>query len=152
MHPEYKLFKYSNFSTNLRNLRKSVDKLQDLAEGDETAFAHDERLGLRVQNKPYPRWQGSVAEQLLKQDIDSGHHLNMKPRELKQSRAEYGPFPATVFRDHIHQELRARMERPYWLARQKEKEEKQNKKKWSVDVLPSNKLSLTIVRKIHYSL
>jgi hypothetical protein len=60
MRPEFQLYKYANFTTNLRNLRKTVNKLQDLADGDEAAFAHDESLGLRVHNKPYPRWQGTV--------------------------------------------------------------------------------------------
>jgi hypothetical protein len=129
MRPEFQLYTYNNFATNLRNLRKTVAKQQDLADDDEAAFAHDELLGLRVNSKPYPRWQGSVAEQLLKQDIDNGRHVSMKPRELKESRAEYGPYPGTIFRDHIHQELRARMERPYWLARRKEKEEAKRKKK-----------------------
>jgi hypothetical protein len=126
--PEFQVYNYDNFVTNLRNMRKTVTKQQDLADDDEAAFAHDELLELRVNGKPYPRWQGSVAEQLLKQDIDNGRHINMKPRELRESRLEYRPYPQTVFRDHIHQELRARMERPYWLARRKEKEEAKQKK------------------------
>jgi hypothetical protein len=129
MRKEYQAYKYENFATNLRSLRKQVAEKQGLADDDEAAFAHDEMLGLRVNSKPYPRWQGSVAEQLLKQDIDNGRHVHMKPRELKESRIEYGPYPGTVFRDHIHQELRARTERPYWLARRKEKEEAKGKKK-----------------------
>jgi hypothetical protein len=130
MRPEYQLYKYENFVTNLRNLRKQIAEKQDLADDNEAAFAHDEVFGLRVNSKPYPRWQGSVAERLLKQDIDNGQHLHMKPHELKESRVEYGPYyPGTIFRDHIHQELRARMERPYWLARRKEKEEVRCNKK-----------------------
>jgi hypothetical protein len=129
LRPEFQLYKYENFVTNLRNLRKQIAEKQDLADDDEAAFAHDEVFGLRVNSKPYPRWQGSVAELLLKQDIDNGQHVHMKPRELKQSRTEYGPYPGTIFRDHIHQELRARMERPYWLARRKEKEEKKRSTK-----------------------
>ena len=137
MRSEYQLYKYSNFATNLRNLRKTVTKQQGLADDDEAAFAHDERLRLRVHNKPYPRWQGSVAERLLKQDIDNGRNLNMTPCEMKASRVEYGPYPGTIFRDHIHQELWARMERPYWLARRKEKEEekKKNAKKKKQEIL-----------------
>jgi hypothetical protein len=95
---------------------------------DKAAFLHDEALNLRANNKPYPRWGGTVAEDLLKTDIDEGKHETMKPRELQATRPEYSLYPLKVFRDHVQQELRARCERSYWLARHQE-ETKQEKKK-----------------------
>ena len=104
--------------------------LQKLANADEAALAHDLALGIRKNNKPYPRWQGSEAEGLLKLDIDNGLNQIMRPKALRASRPQYLQFPLDVFRNHIYQETRARMERPYWLARKKEKEEeKRNKSK-----------------------
>lgn len=134
MHTEYTEFEYKNFVSNLYNLRKKHEDLLTRAKEDAEALAHDLALGLRVHTKPYPCWQGSVAERLLQKDIDEGKLLNMKPAELLKSRVEYNPwiqYPK-VFRDHIQQELRARKERPYWMARRKEKQEAKRKAKKSL--------------------
>ena len=52
----------------------------------------------------------------------------MQPKDLHATRPEYAAYPLTVFRNHIHQELRARKERPYWLVQKQKKEEKKRKK------------------------
>jgi len=129
MRPEYRAYKYDNFVTNLRNLRKSLAELQERADDDAAALAHDEALDLRSNGKPYPRWQGTEAETLLKLDIDNDQQKNKTPRELQATRPEYAPYPSKVFRDHIHQETRSRLERSYWLARRKEKEEAEKRKR-----------------------
>jgi hypothetical protein len=121
MRAEYKQYAFKNFSPNFNRLKKTLQGLQDRADEDEAAFLQDEALKLRVNNKPYPRWGGTVAERLLKIDIDAGKHETMKPRELQATRPEYSPYPLKVFRDHVQQELRARCERSYWLARKKGK-------------------------------
>ena len=59
----------------------------------------------------------SVAE-----GISQNLQVNQKPKELWVTRPEYKAYPLNVFRDHIQQELRARRERPYWMARRAEKE------------------------------
>jgi hypothetical protein len=124
MHAEYKQYKSKNFNPNFKRLKEKLKGLQDRADEDEAAFLHDEALNLRANNKPYPRWGGTVAEQLLKIDIDVGKQTTLKPRELQATRPEYSPYPPKVFRDHIQQELRARCERSYWLARHREKQAK----------------------------
>ena len=68
------------------------------------------------------RWQGTQAEAFLKADISQNLQVNQKPKELWVTRPEYKAYPLNVFRDHIQQELRARRERPYWMARRAEKE------------------------------
>jgi hypothetical protein len=55
-----------------------------------------------------PRWAGSAAERLLKNDITDGQHLLMKPQTLYQSRLEYQQFNLTTFRGHIYQEIKRR--------------------------------------------
>ena len=55
-------------------------------------------------------------------DISQNLQVNQKPKELWVTRPEYKAYPLNVFRDHIQQELRARRERPYWMARRAEKE------------------------------
>jgi hypothetical protein len=110
-------------------LKETLQGLKDRADKDEAAFLHDEALNLRVNNKPYPRWGGTIAEDLLKIDIDAGKHETMKPRELQATRPEYSLYPLKEFRDHVQQERRGRCERSYWLARNREVKEKKRKKK-----------------------
>ena len=69
----------------------------------------------------------------MKYDLDEGLHETMLPRELHKLHAEYAAWPLEVFRNHIHQELihqelKDRKQRPYWLAKRKEKEEKKIEK------------------------
>lgn len=120
--PEFHVYKFNNFKATLRRYLKQTAELKDLADDEAAALAHDEALGLRIHNKPYPRWQGTHAEALLKADISQNLHVNHKPKELWVTRPEYKTYPLNVFRDHIQQELRARRERPYWMARRAEKE------------------------------
>ena len=71
----------------------------------------------------YPRWDGSEAARLLKLDIEAGEHLKLTPVKLHEKRVEYKALPLHVFRDHIYQEKRSRMEGSYWKAlRSQEKE------------------------------
>ena len=66
-----------------------------------------------------PRWEGSAAEALLKQDMDEGYHLAKRPFALYDSRPEYKVFDLDVFRGHIDQEIRLRN----YLSFLKDKEE-----------------------------
>lgn len=127
MRPEYAEYDYSRFVKYLYDLRLKYDDLRHLAYVDDQALSHDLALGLRKNSRPYPIWQGSEAERLLKEDLDAGADLVMKPAELRASRPEYLVWPLDVFRNHIHQELRARRERPYWMARKQKKEEEKRK-------------------------
>jgi len=128
--PIYEERTYENFRNNLNNLRKSLKNLQSLADEDDAALARDKALDhLRKNSKPYPQWHGSEAERLLKLDIDNGLHQQGHPSVLQATREEYKPWPRKVFGDHIQQELRARRERPYWMARRAEKEAEKAKKK-----------------------
>ena len=120
--PEFEAYKFNNFRATLKRYLKQTKEQTDLAEHEADALAHDEALGLRIHNKPYPRWQGTQAEAFLKADISQNLQVNQKPKELWVTRPEYKAYPLNVFRDHIQQELRARRERPYWMARRAEKE------------------------------
>ena len=122
MHAVYKQYVYNNFRANLRCLKANLQELQDRADEDHAAFLHDEALNLRANNKPYPRWGGSVAEELLKNDIDNCRHETMKPHQLQATRPHYSRYPPKVFSGHLQQELRSRRERSYWLARRRQKE------------------------------
>ena len=60
-----------------------------MAEHEADALAHDEALGLRIHNKPYPRWQGTLAEAFLKADISQNLQVYQKPKEQWVTRPEY---------------------------------------------------------------
>lgn len=114
MREEYKVFKYKDFQTILKSLLN--EKLQARADAESAALAHDLKLYPRamVNQRGYPRWEGSEAERQLKLAIDAGQHNIMKPSELHKTREEFQAFPLDVFRGHIYQETRSRKERPHW--------------------------------------
>ena len=125
--PEFKQYKKENFKNNLRSLQRLLAKEIGRALWDDVALTLDKnhRRGNATNSRPYPRWNGSTAEALLREDVQNKKHEAMKPRALKETRPEYAPFPLKIFRDHIQQEVRASIERPYWKARM---EQKKNKK------------------------
>lgn len=107
-----------NFATNLRNLRKSLKSLQERADEDRAAVVHDLALFPRSSVNPRgePRFDGSEAQRLLKQDVaneDEGEGL--KPMAFWLSRDEYQVFRLVVFRDHLYQERNQRLRKSYWL-------------------------------------
>ena len=114
MRPEYSLYKYSSFVSNLRNLRASIKRLKKCADRDQRALYHDFSLTPSIIIRTKPRWAGSLAHSLLKVDIDSGASTRMTSNELWLSRTEYQEFPILCFKRHIRQELNSRKERAYW--------------------------------------
>jgi len=119
MRPEYQVYKATNFATNYRSLQRWVRVHKAKADADSDALAHDRRIHPPAARafQGYPRWGGSDAARLLKQDVEAGIADAMMPKSLHESRPEYLQFPLKVFRDHIHQEKRSRMGRSWWMNR-----------------------------------
>ena len=89
---------------------------------DVTAYATDQKLvqSLRAANpNNKPRWHGSDAERLLKEDVANGKHLKMKPRFLYDSKPEYKVFSLDEFRPHIYQMVDAEPKRAYRFEKKK---------------------------------
>jgi hypothetical protein len=130
MRPEYKAFPIKYFSTNLKNLRKAIADNFGRMQVDCEAYGHDrailKTLATADQTTDVP-WHKSEAKKLLKEDIDNGKHIQMKPSALRRTRKEYKDFKLDVFRKHVHQEIDSRSKRAYRFA-------KKNKKK-SQDLL-----------------
>jgi hypothetical protein len=123
MRPElYKPYK-KNFAANLRRLQKSLKEQQDRADEDDAAVRHDLGLYPRsvMDERGYPRWDESAAQQLLKQDVKEGRHVGIKKKAFQQTRPEYKVFPRKVFADHVKQEVNSRLAKSYWLNRSKSK-------------------------------
>jgi hypothetical protein len=124
MRPElYKEYE-KNFGSNLRRLQKSLKDQQDRADEDDAAVQHDLELFPRSKQDPrgFPRWDESGAPELLKQDIDEGRHIGIKPKAFQQTRLDYGAFPPKVFSKHLQQELNSRLAKSYWLNRKNKKQ------------------------------
>jgi hypothetical protein len=113
MRNEYAAINYNLFSSRLRNLRKQITTQQERSENNKKAHDHDRKLypiGL-FDSSGLPRWHGSSAAVLLKEDLLAGRYTIGQPKVLYQSRAEYQRFPLTVFRRHIHQQIKTEK---YW--------------------------------------
>lgn len=122
--PEYQPFE-AKFAEYLTNLLEKVAEEQAFADLGSQALANDLRLHPPANDpRGYPIFGGSEAERLLKQDMDNDLHKQFKPRELHVQREEYQAWPLEVFRNHIHQELRTRIEGRYW------KQYKDSKRGW----------------------
>jgi hypothetical protein len=109
-----------------------MSKDQTRAGEDLAAFLHYMQIPCPqvagVAAAAYPCWQDSEAETLLKNDIEAGIGMMIKPEQLWNSRKEYQACPLNIFRKHIHQELCVELDTGYWLNKKKEKEEKKKKK------------------------
>lgn len=124
--PLYQKVNYENFRTNLNELRKRIDKHHQDAKLDNDALINDRMIHLVITEG---RWPGSLAEELLKKDVDDEKHKSMTPKDLYNSRDEYQTFNYQVFRKHIHQEVRCRVETTYWMVvKAQHKQEKAEKR------------------------
>jgi len=122
--PEFAPFD-TYFPSYIKGLLKKVELEQPRADVASAALANDRRLH-PPSNDPrgYPVFQGSEAERLLKEDMDEGLHEELAPKALYNRREEYKEWPLDVFRGHIQQELRTRIEGGYW------KKYKEEKRRW----------------------
>lgn len=124
--PVYQAVKIENFKSNLRSLRKRMQKFRAFAEMDEISRQKDREL--------YPidyqgRWGGSEADRLLKADMKEGKHKEMKPCQLRETRIEFQLYDKDQFRKHIYQVEREGKETMYWLVVKAEKKKKKDDKR-----------------------
>lgn len=110
----YQQYAFPNFKNNFKNHREAVEMEIGRMELDCAGYFHDKdalsAAGRFDPSKPVP-WHKSEAKELLKQDIDAGKHLEMKPIDLRDTREVYKLFELEVFRKHISQEARRREKR-----------------------------------------
>ena len=118
MRPEYKPYVYERFRDNLRALRAKVKEDKERAAFEIDALAHDRSIHpipeAAYPGAAYPRWKGSEAERKLKIAMDQGMDEEMMPQELYEIDVDFQAFPLEVFRNHIYQERRSRVEGQYW--------------------------------------
>lgn len=108
-HPEIQETDRRLLPNRVRSLQKQIKDDTGKAEADALAYAHDRSLfPIPTHNhRGEPRWQGSEAERLLKEDIKNGIHLTMSPMEFYDSREVYSTdYSEDVIRHHIYQEIK----------------------------------------------
>ena len=118
---------YSNFGDRLRRLRQKVKRRSDRAELDVACLAHDRDIfpAPTVDTKGNPMWQNSLAQELLREDLEAGKHKEMKPRVLYETRAAYNEFyDLDFFRERIYQEIKAKKHKVYIKEKMKKKKSK----------------------------
>jgi hypothetical protein len=126
----YVAVNFARFKANLANLRQKMATELDRAIQDDEAFQHDEDHAesfLAASRKP--KWDGSAAQRLLKEDMDAAANANLKPAALQATRPEYAFVEPKVFRKHVHQEQRSRKESPYWSKKKEDKDTNKKKQK-----------------------
>ena len=118
MRPEYQPYVYARFRQNLRALRLKVKEDKERAAFEMNALALDRSIHPISESAypgaAYPRWTGSEAERKLKIAMDQGLDEEMMPQVLYDFDAAFQVFPLQVFRNHIYQERRSRVEGQYW--------------------------------------
>lgn len=98
------------FTSRLLGLRFQVKRDKGRAIDDEKA------LKVALQNHPppcnnhrgEPQWNGSEAQLLLKEAMDLGKHLAMRPSDLRMTKPQFQAFSKDTFRWKVRQELRTK--------------------------------------------
>jgi len=108
--PEFLLYKWENFQTNLSNLREKIIQDKDMADADQAAFNQYRQAHPRptTNHRGEPFWDRSEAQRLLRMDMDEGKHRQMKPSQLRQTRPVFEEHGVIAFGKKICQEKRRR--------------------------------------------
>jgi hypothetical protein len=107
---EYQATDRLKWARRLRDARKQLTTSLNRAAADSDAYFHDEGIYPMTTTKSIcggPRWDGSEAGKLLRQDVGNGLHQSMyDAEELYMSRPAYQSFEIGVFRKHVSHEIK----------------------------------------------
>ena len=88
----------------LKTLRNQVRTFKKWATHDDKALQADRQTHpFKKDIRGNPRWEGSEAQALLKEDVKNKVHENMTPQELRLSREACQHFTVSKFRKHLDQ-------------------------------------------------
>ena len=110
-HPAFSKMKYNEtFTRRLRDVKDDFRSKLGRAEDDKKAYENFRKLHpvATHNHRGEPRWEGSRAQELLREDMDDGIHDHLLPAVFRAQRPEYQDFQLDTFRDHIYQEQRLR--------------------------------------------
>ena len=128
--PDFKLYPFLTFSTNLKTLQKAVEKRKKLVKQEEEEF-HKQQLAFprnEMTSRGELYWDTHPANFLLQEDVKNGVDETLTPQELRKTRKEYQEFTPATFRKHIYQEKRTQRDKNYWIPLRNEQGMKKYKK------------------------
>lgn len=107
---EYQEYQFEKFEKYLETMRGIIRDHHGRASRDASAVAGFRQVYPKppTNHRGEPRWEGSKAEEFLKNDMNEGKHTQMKPKQLRATRPEYQAYNPKTFSSHIDQEIRAR--------------------------------------------
>jgi hypothetical protein len=103
---EYQQHDYNQFRARLNDYRTKMRKKKLQSQVEVEALLHDLQIHQAAQHGGAPRWDGSEAQQLLREAVQARTDRLMPPRELWLSNTAYQVFELATFRQHISQERR----------------------------------------------
>lgn len=117
MTPDFKLYPFENFSSNLMNLQQAVKERKKIIKQEEEEYNKQQLAFPRGKktSRGEPYWDTHPANLLLQEDVRSGVVDELDPAQLYASRAEYQAFKLKTFRQHIYQEKRSQRDKNYWV-------------------------------------
>ena len=109
-HPFFADFPYdrTRYDRRLKTLRNQVENFKKWADYDSKALDADLQLYPNETDiRGEPRWAGSEAQAMLKEDVANKVHVGMKPKDLRlmPGKEEYQKFSLTKFRKHLDQAI-----------------------------------------------
>jgi hypothetical protein len=135
-HLSFQEFERKYFLRNLKNLQKmaAADLVQIEKQEDDFQYERNRFPREELTAGGYPFWDSHSASLLMKEDVESGLVLTLKPAKLRALRDEYKAFPLQIFRTRIYAEQRAQREANYWIVKrnrdaQKKRDEETQKYK-----------------------
>ena len=100
----------TKFTNRLLGVRNDNEKKMNRKEDDQKAYDNYRANHPRPthDHKGIPLWDGSPAQQLLKEMMARGEHVGKAPKELWEGEHKevFQVYTLDVFRDHIYQEKR----------------------------------------------
>lgn len=122
-HPEIEATERSKLPGRIRGLREQVKEDAEAAKSDSIDLAHDRKLyPIPTHNyRGEERWEGSLAQRTLKQQIAEEVHKSMQPAEFA-SQDVFKNYPEDIIRQHIYLEIKFQK---YCLYRNEKKKSKE---------------------------
>ena len=109
LHPEFRKYKYSKFSSRVSALRKTIKECNGRAILDQEAFDNfvARHPVSKFSHKGYIQWQGSDAQKKFHELMERGElPVGFDKTEVYSAHGEfYTNFSLSVFRDKVYQEI-----------------------------------------------
>ena len=103
---EFRNVPFEQFKKQLEAHRKQALKKTKKAFNEEISFIHDRSLHPRplANKRGEPSFDGTPAQELLREDVRNKLHEVMTPSQLQASQPEYKVYKPAIFKQRIYQE------------------------------------------------